>query len=175
MKRKIKIKISHATHFLMALGVGYFSYFILRRYEVVSSIENDLLAAYIANFRVMASTISQIAAALVGLMLAALAMLLSLSNHKLIVNMGVSGHLHLLVGRILMAMVIFLVLSIYCLYLMVKPVVDLGHTEILIAIGAAAAISLIDVFAKISRVLWFLSPLGDDESDDVRTLYKDRN
>jgi hypothetical protein len=174
LSKKTKILLSHFYHVLFLIFVGWCICTIVEKYKIFDSIVSIDKDVFVLNMRAMSSTVAQIAAALVGLILAALAMLLSMSNHSLIVNMGVSGHLHLLVGRMLISMVLFMVVAIFGLVLMVK--VDVGVVDInrLFVMGCIAATSLLEVFRKISRVLWSLSPLTDDDTNVVKTYYENK-
>lgn len=172
LSKKSNILISHLRHIIFLVLLGWFAFKIADKYKFFDAITLGDHAAFVANMRAMSSTVAQIAAALIGLILAALAMLLSMSNHTLIVNMGVSGHLHLLVGRMLISMSVFMCVAVLGLIFMVKS--DIGSWDInaLFVVGCVAAASLLDVFRKISRVLWSLSPLIDKEESHIKTYYE---
>lgn len=169
--KKTKIIISHALHIAFLIVVGWSASELVVKYKFFDPIIAGEHSLFVANMRAMSSTVAQIAAALVGLILAALAMLLSMSNHALIVNMGVSGHLHLLVGRMLISMSIFMGVAVLGLVFMVKSDVGSWDINAMFVMGCVAATSLLEVFRKISRVLWSLSPLTDSDESNVKTYY----
>jgi len=169
-----KIFRSTAIHLMWSAVVCVALIYGLRRLDLFAELDIKQLESLSANARSLASTIAQISATMTGFLLASLAMILSLSDHVLIKNMGVSGHLRLLVLRMLVSMTVLMLLVLAGLIVMVLPDVTECTLYYLTGFSLFGALGFMDVLYKLGRVLYTLSPLPNaDDKQPVRTLYAD--
>lgn len=154
---------------------GVFCWFVLRYADPAGGLAANDLNALSSNLRTLAGTVAQIAATMAGFILAALALLLSLSERELIKRMSVSGHLHVLLIRMKLSMMLCLALTVGGVAYIVIP--DLGTQHLYLAASALAsvAISLLDVLWKLVMVFFFISPLPNGTPEAARTLYADNS
>lgn len=152
-------------------GVG--CWWVLRHFDPAVGLSADNLSALEANLRDLSATVAQISATMAGFVLAALALLLSLSDRELIRRMGVSGHLHVLIIRMYLSMVLCLTLTVGGVAFIVIPGLGTAHLYLAAAACVPVALSLLDVLWKLVMVFFFLSPLPKEEPPSVRTLYAD--
>jgi hypothetical protein len=109
--------------------------------------------------RQVASTIAQIAATMMGFLFAALAILASIANMRLLRNLQRTGNFQVLLGRMLIAATAFFFLMIFAIVVMVSPSF-LSH-ELAMGIGLliASCFALVDATMKFAVVLFSLKPL----------------
>lgn len=111
-----------------------------------------------ADLRQIASTAAQIAATMMGFLLAALAILASIANMRLLKNMQRTGHFQVLLGRMIITAVYFFVELVFCMTALVIP--DLVPYPVPIGAGLliASCYALSDATVKFSVVLFSLKP-----------------
>lgn len=154
---------------------GVICWFVLRYADPASGLAGDELTALSVNLRTLAGTVAQIAATMAGFILAALALLLSLSERELIKRMSVSGHLHVLLLRMKLSMVLCLVLTVGGVAYIVIPALGTQHLYLAASALVSVALSILDVLWKLVMVFFFISPLPKGDSGIVRTLYADNS
>jgi hypothetical protein len=111
-----------------------------------------------SDLRQIASTAAQIAATMIGFLLAALAILASIANMRLLRNMQRTGHFQVLLGRMIVAAIYFFLALVFCMTALVIP----DQVPYAIPIGAglliASCFALADATWKFSVVLFSLKP-----------------
>lgn len=110
--------------------------------------------------RTIAGTAAQISATMMGFLLAALAILASIANMRLLRNMQRTGHYQVLLGRMLVSAAMFFLLLIFSMSVLVVPdsiphVIEFGGG---LMIGSCYALT--DAIWKFSAVLFSLKPNG---------------
>jgi|GEM_PF-2479852 len=133
---------------VLAVGVGGG---LAVRYLNVPHIESS-------DLRQIASTAAQIAATMIGFLLAALAILASIANMRLLRNMQRTGNFQVLLGRMIVAAIYFFMAMAFCMTVLVIP--DLVPCPIPIGSGLliASCFALGDATWKFSIVLFSLKP-----------------
>lgn len=110
------------------------------------------------DLRAIASTAAQIAATMMGFLLAALAILASIANMRLLRNMQRTGHYQVLLGRMLISAAYFFIGLVFYMTVLVIPE-QISHP---IPIGSgfliASCYALLDATVKFSVVLFSLKP-----------------
>lgn len=155
------------------IGAGFFCWLALNHFDPAGSLAGEGLAELAVNIRTLAATTAQIAATMAGFILAALALILSLSDRILVQRMSVSGHLHVLILRMTLSMVFCLALTVGGIAFIVIPELGVAHLYIAAAACSSVALSILDILRKLATVFFFLSPLPTGEPEAVRTLYAD--
>mgnify|MGYP006149915545 CR=1 FL=1 len=173
LSKPTRILTNAALVFAFWIGSGVVCWLVLKHFDPASWLVGKDLEELGANMRTLSATVAQIAATMAGFVLAALALLLSLSERELIKRMSVSGHLHVLIIRMKLSMVLCLVLTVGGVAFIVIP--GLGTTHLYLAASACVpvAMSFLDVLWKLVMVFFFLSPLPKEDPRSVRTLYAD--
>jgi len=85
--------------------------------------------------------------------------------------MSVSGHLHVLLLRMKLSMLLCLALTVGGVAYIVIPVLGIQHLYLAASALVAVALSVLDVLRKLVMVFFFISPLPMGEQKAVRTLY----
>lgn len=172
LKKTHKIFYSTVVHHLFcgALAVGF--YYAISHYGLYEGLDAKQLEEFASSVKSFASTAAQISSTLIGFILAALTIILTLTGHKLIVNMGISGHLRHLVIRMLLSILALIALMVYSMSVVVKPVVNECVLYQLSSFSVYAMLGFMDLVIKLGMVLYYLSPLPNG-SDKViiKTLY----
>jgi len=172
MQKKSQLVVTNTLlTFAAWIGTGVFVWHILCYADPAGGLTDEALATLSSNLRTLASTVAQIAATMAGFILAAVALLLSLSDRELIKRMSISGHLHVLLLRMKLAMLLCLVLTLGGIAYIIIP--DLGKVHLYSAAAAltSVAISVFDILWKLIMVFFFISPLTKEEPKADRTLY----
>jgi hypothetical protein len=167
------ILLNAAGTFFVWAAFGAACWYALNHFDPAASLADEELVDLSTNLRTLAATLAQIAATMAGFILAALALLLSLSERDLIKRMSVSGHLHVLILRMKMSLVFCLVLTVIGVALIVIPGLGVKHLYFAASTSASVALSILDVLRKLLMVFFFLSPLPQGEKKASRTLYED--
>lgn len=170
-----RILANAALVFAAWVAAGAICWFVLKYADPAGGLAGDDLTALSANLRTLAGTVAQIAATMAGFILAALALLLSLSERELIKRMSISGHLHVLLLRMKLSMVLCLALTVGGVAYIVIPALGTQHLYLAASASASVALSILDVLWKLVMVFFFISPLPKDEPEAVRTLYADNS
>lgn len=135
---------------LVVLVVGIVGGFAVRALGVPHIEPSDL--------RQIASTAAQIAATMIGFLLAAMAILASIANMRLLRNMQRTGGFQVLLGRMIVTAVYFFIALVFCMTVLVIP----EQVPCSIPIGAglmiASCFALGDATWKFSVVLFSLKP-----------------
>ena len=152
---------------------GVMCWWALRYFDPAAGLSADHLTALETNMRALSATVAQIAATMAGFVLAALALLLSLTDRELIKRMSVSGHLHVLIIRMNLSMVLCLGLTVGGVAFIVIPSLGTSHLYLAASACVPVAMSFLDLLWKLIMVFFFLSPLPKQETASVRTLYAD--
>lgn len=173
LSKPTRILSNAALVFATWIGAGVVCWFTLKHFDPAAGLVGKDFDELGANMRTLSATLAQIAATMAGFVLAALALLLSLSERELIKRMSVSGHLHVLVIRMKMAMVLCLALTVGGVAFIVIPGLGPAHLYLAAAACVPVTISLLDVLLKLVMVFFFLSPLPKDMPAAERTLYTD--
>lgn len=145
--RILAINIRFAL-FVLAIGIG--GGLAVRALNVPYIEPSDL--------RQIASTVAQIAATMIGFLLAALAILASIANMRLLRNMQRTGNFQVLLGRMIVAAVYFFIALVFCMTVLVIP--ELVPCPVPIGAGLliASCFALGDATWKFSIVLFSLKP-----------------
>lgn len=131
----------------IAITVGWF----LHRNSVLCGLSDESLrAAY--------GVLAQIGATMLGFILAALAILMTLANSRLIRNMQKTGHFQLLLRRMLVAVVSFAFVSLISTALIFVPVANNVLAYINISALVFSSFLLFDVTKKLWIVLNYFAP-----------------
>lgn len=130
--------------------IGVFGFLLMQKVNV-PCLENDAL-------RQAASTTAQVAATMMGFLLAALAILASIANMRLLRNMQRTGHYQVLLARMLITSVYFFCALIFSMVAMVIPEFVYQPVEIGASLMLACSYALIDTTLKFSAVLFSLKP-----------------
>jgi hypothetical protein len=112
----------------------------------------------VGDLRQIASTVAQIAATMMGFLLAALAILASIANMRLLRNMQRTGHYQVLLGRMLITAAYFFFAMVFSILVLVAP----GCLPKPIEVGSGFLIgscyALIRSTLNFSSVLFSLKP-----------------
>lgn len=170
-----RILANAALVFTAWVGSGVLCWFVLRYVDPAGGLAGGDLTALSSNLRTLAGTVAQIAATMAGFILAALALLLSLSERELIKRMSVSGHLHVLLLRMKLSMLLCLALTVGGVAYIVIPELGIQHLYLAASVLVSVALSILDVLWKLVMVFFFISPLPKGEPQAVRTLYAENS
>lgn len=118
----------------------------------------DTLA--VTELRSAAGIVAQIAATMLGFVLAAMAILATIVNTKLVRNMLRTGHYHVLLKRMLGAVSAFGLLSIVGLITLFIPTLTINYAYVLLGLVLWSMVLLLDVTRKFWTVLSHLHPDG---------------
>jgi len=155
------------------LAAGAVCWFALNHFDPVAGLSSDGLRALDGNMRALSATLSQIAATMAGFVLAALALLLSLTDRDLIKRMSVSGHLHVLIIRMILSMLLCMAVTVGGVAFIVIPELGRPHLYLVASACVPVLLSFLDLLWKLMLVFFFLSPLPKEDPAGVRTLYGD--
>jgi hypothetical protein len=111
-----------------------------------------------SDIRSAAGIVAQIGATMLGLVLAALAVLASIANSRLVKNMRKTGHYQVLLRRMFVALIAFGTSTIAGAVVIFLPVIKAEHAYLLIGIEVFAALLLADISRKFWLVLHHLTP-----------------
>jgi hypothetical protein len=89
--------------------------------------------------------------------------------------MSISGHLHVLVLRMKLSMVLCLVLTVGGVAYIVIPALGTQHLYLPASALASVAVSILDVLWKLVMVFFFISPLPNGAPETTHTLYADNS
>lgn len=168
-----RILANAALVFAAWIGAGAVCWIVLRYANPAGGLIGEELTTLPSNLRTFGGTVAQIAATMAGFIFAALALLLSLSERELIKRMSVSGHLHVLLLRMKLSMLLCLAATVGGMAYIIIPVLDSQHLYLAASALVSVALSILDVLWKLVMVFFFISPLPKDEPEIVRTLYAD--
>lgn len=155
------------------VGIGIACWFLLRYVDPAGWFDAEHLSHLSSNLRTLGGTVAQIAATMAGFILAALALLISMSDRELIKRMSVSGHLHVLLIRMKFSLMLCLVLTVGGVAYIVIPSLGTQHLYLAASALVSVTLSILDVLWKLVMVFLFLSPLPKEELKAVRTLYSE--
>lgn len=175
LSKSHKILANAALVFAAWLVAGVVSWVVLKYANPAGELTGEELNALSANLRTLGGTVAQIAASMAGFILASLALLLSLSERELIKRMSVSGHLHVLLLRMKLSILLCLVLTVGGVTYIVIPELGTQHLYVAAAALVPVALSVLDVLWKLVMVFFFLSPLPKGAPQATRTLYEDNS
>jgi hypothetical protein len=171
LKKTHKIFYSTLAHHIFCGVVSAIFYLYISRLGITENLDIKQLDDLWASVKSFASTAAQIASTLIGFILAAITILLTLSGHKLIVNMGISGHLRHLVIRMLMSMLALMAFMIYSMSVMVSTSINECILYTLSSLSVYAMLVFMDLVIKLGLVLYFLSPLPQANDKVVSKTY----
>lgn len=106
-----------------------------------------------ADVRASLAVVSQIAATMLGFVLAALAILSTIAGSKLLRNMQKTGHYRVLLERMLSVTAAFGVLMTVSLVCIFVPIIPPATPYPVLALTAACFVGLADICQKLWRVL----------------------
>lgn len=173
MSKPKRILTNAAKVFTFWIVSGVLCWLVLKHFDPASGLTGKDLEDLGSNMRDLSATVAQIAATMAGFVLAALALLLSLTDRELIKRMGVSGHLHVLIIRMMLSMVLCLALTVGGVAFIVIPILGTVHLYLAASACVPVALSFLDLLWKLIMVFFFLSPLPKEETPASRTLYAD--
>lgn len=110
------------------------------------------------DLRQISSTAAQIAATMMGFLLAALAILASIANMRLLRNMQRTGHFQVLLGRMIITAVYFFVALVFYMTVLVIPALVPHPIPVGAGLLIASCYALTDATLKFSIVLFSLRP-----------------
>lgn len=110
------------------------------------------------DLRQISSTAAQIAATMMGFLLAALAILASIANMRLLRNMQRTGHFQVLLGRMIITAVYFFIALVFYMTVLVIPALVPHPIPVGAGLLIASCYALTDATLKFSIVLFSLKP-----------------
>lgn len=110
------------------------------------------------DIRSAAGIVAQIGATMLGLVLATLAVLASITNSRLVRNMQKTGHYHVLLRRMFMALIAFGTSTIAGTIVIFLPAITATQAYWLVGIELFSALLLADISRKFWLVLHYLRP-----------------
>ncbi len=122
------------------------------------ALKSDELATVTSSAASVAATLASVAATMLGFLIAALAILASVANMRLLRNMQRTGHYQVLLIRLLICAVAFGVLLAFSLVALFAPVAWPPIWACIFGVMAAAAVTFIDAMHKFASVLLALKP-----------------
>lgn len=132
-------------------GAGILTW-VLMRYSLLNNLAQ-------ADMRSAAGVVASLSGTMLGLILAALAILASVANTTLIRNMSRTGHFQFLLRRMVVCIAAFGVTTLVGIGMLFVPVISVQHCYVLLGIGFLAMEFLADVCMKFWIVLSNLYPL----------------
>ena len=123
---------------------------IVWKFDLVDGLSSD-------DARTAAGVVAQIGATMLGFVLASLAILVSVSNTKLLRNMRKTGHYSVLVARMFACIAAFGSLAVAGVPMLFAPTLHLEYVYPLITLMSLAVLLLYDVARKFWMVLKYLN------------------
>lgn len=111
-----------------------------------------------SDIRAAANAMAQMSVTMLGFILAALAILISIANSRLIRNMQKTGHYNILIRRLFGCITLFGILTLASLALIFTSLLHPSYIYPYLALLALSISALYDVIRKFWRVLTHLHP-----------------